>query len=691
MRKNVLRVTCCVLCVWFILETVVPVSADGPIIPSYTIDSDGRRVPAPAGYIYTETVSGEELACGAFSSPQDLFLDPATGNLLVADTGNNRIVVLNDAGEFLFEVGGAEAGLNAPEGVFVDAEGNLWIADTANGRVAMFAPDGTFKAEYHKPASDFLADFDFKPSKLVVDQRGFIYAAAGSEDNLGVVVMDGTERFRGFFGRTRIKFNLARVLARLLASKAQRRRMQRVRPAPLRNMYLDAWGFIYAVSPVLPRDQIQRLNSIGENVYGEVGTRTGAGHLWDKLLGKEGITFGETEVKWRWDGPRNMNVPFTLYAMFMDVAVDELGIVSVIDGQKNLIYQYDQAGNLLAIFGGTGLSEGAFAQPVSIVAGTEGHLYVLDAGRDSIQIFRPTALMRLIHQASHEYFDGKYDEAAALWGQIAQYNTNFALAHSGLGKALMRQERFAEAMQEYRYAENKYGYSDAFREYRYVWMRSHFNLLGLGLIALLAVAILGGHALSRGLRRLVMALRHLREHSALWAVPVLLLLAIVVRVVGLAALSFHYRVQRPEETRLLFEGGKALLPWVTWCIAALAVGEVFYGEGTFRRIVISSAWALWPFIVLTLPINLMTHLITLDEKALWNVGQAVIWALVAWQFLQQIKTEHSFETRQAIVVMVLTLLGMLMIWVLVGLVYALTSEIVRFVRQILLEIYVRRY
>jgi hypothetical protein len=42
-------------------------------------------------------------------------------------------------------------------------------------------------------------------------------------------------------------------------------------------------------------------------------------------------------------------------------------------------------------------------------------------------------------------------------------------------------------------------------------------------------------------------------------------------------------------------------------------------------------------------------------------------------------------------VMLLTLLGMLIIWVLLGLVYALTGEIVQFVRQIALELYVRQY
>jgi len=260
-----------------------------------------------------------------------------------------------------------------------------------------------------------------------------------------------------------------------------------------------------------------------------------------------------------------------------------------------------------------------------------------------------------------------------------------------LGKALMRQEQFLEAMQEYRYAEDQDGYSDAFREYRYVWMRSRFNLLGLGVLALLVVTNVAGTPLLRGWRQLLATLRDVRQRSGLWAVPVLLLLAVVVRMVSLAAMSFHFRVQRPDETRLLLETSKILIPWITWCVSALAVGEVFYGEGTFRRIVISSAWALWPFIVLALPVNLITNLITLDEKALYHVGWIAIWTLMAWQLFQQVKTVHNFEAGQALAVMVLTLLGILIIWVLLGLVYALTGEIVRFIRQILLEIYVRRY
>ncbi|HUV88626.1 MAG TPA: YIP1 family protein [Anaerolineae bacterium] len=678
------------LVLWLLVSELVPALADGPLIPGYTI-RDGQRVPAPASYVQAGTITGEGQPCGPFVAPRDLHRDPATGHLLVVDTGNNRIIVLDSSGQYLYEIGGQEVELNAPEGVFVDVEGNLWVADTGNERIVQLAPAGTLLAEYHKPESDLLEEYGFKPTRIVLDKRGFIYTVVGSEGNLGIVVMDTSERFRGFFGRTRIKFNLGRVLARMFASKAQRRRMLRVRPAPMGNIHIDELGFIYAVSPVLAKDQIQRLNSVGENVYGEIGTRIGAGRLWEKLRGEEGLAFGEAETRWRWDEARQMNMPFSLGSVFVDVAVDDLGVVSALDQQRNLIYQYDQAGNLLAIFGGQGLWEGGFAQPVSIVADDKGTLYVLDAGRGDIQIFHPTEITRLIHEASGKYFDGKYEEAAVLWQEIAERDTNFALAHSGLGKALMRQERFLEAMQEYRYAENKDGYSAAFREYRYVWMRQNFNWLGLGLLVLLAGTAVAVNRLGGGFRQLLARVRDLREHGDLWAVPVLLLLAVLARMGGLVAQSFHFQAQRPEETRLVFEAGKVMIPWVTWCVSAVAVAEIFYGEGTFRQVLKSSAWALWPYILLTVPLSLMTHAITRDEKALYYVAQYLIWALVLWNFFQQIRTLHNFETGKAIGVLLLTLLGMLVIWLLVGLVYALTGEIVRFVQQIALEIYVRQY
>lgn len=673
-----------------VLGAFRPAAADGPLVPGYTLQ-DGRQIPAPTGYIQDGAITGEGQTSGTFNMPSDLFRDPKTGNLLVADTGNNRVVILDANGSYKMEIGGEQAALSGPEGVFVDEVGDIWVADRGNKRIAVFNPDGTLKEEHRKPESSFLDEMDFSPSKIVVDKRGFVYVVTGSENNLGVLVVDSTERFRGFFGRTKIPFNLGRVIGRFLATETQRKRMLRQQPAPLGNLHIDEHGFIYAVSPILRRDQIQRLNSVGTNVYGEVGTRTGAGKLWEKLKGTEGIVFGETEVRWAWNDNMRMSVPQSHMPQFQDVAVDDLGIVSVIDGRTSRIYQYDQAGNLLTIFGGIGSSEGFFVKPASIVAGDTGIIYVLDQGRGNVQVFRPTELTRMIHQASYEYFNGDYDRAAALWTEIAQRNTNFSLAHSGLGKALMGQKRYDEAMQEYYYAENKTGYSVAFREFRYVWMRQNFTWLGLGVLGLVAVSTGLGRRSKIGIGRAVRWVREMQERAGLKAVPVLLALTVLAWMISQSVLSFHFTTRRPDQIRLIFETGKILIPWLTWCLSAFGVGEIFFGEGTLRRVVIGSAWALWPMIVLAVPVNLITNFITLDEKTIYQVLWWVIWLLMAWEFLQVIRNAHNFEFGQAVLVTLLSLVGIVAIWVLSGLIYALTAEIFRFIGQLILEVYVRLY
>jgi DNA-binding beta-propeller fold protein YncE len=689
--SNGLRVSIIVLIISSLFISVFePASADGPEIPGYTIQ-DGKRVPAPTGYVQMAVFSGDEQSSGSFSAPQDIFLDLQTGNLLVADTGNNRVVVLDPQGKVKFVIGGEQAGLVAPEGVFVDQNGDIWVADTGNQRVAVFSPEGVFKREHKKPDSSYLTEVAFTPSKLAVDKRGFIYIVTGSKNDLGVLVIDGSDRFRGYFGRTKVKFNIRRLIARVVATKAQRKRMLTVQPAPLGNLFLDPQGFIYAVSPVLTLDQIQRLNSVGTNVYGDIGTRTGAGKLWEKLLGKEGIFFGESETIWGWNDAMRMSVPERKNPQFLDIAVDELGIVSVIDERNAQIYQFDPAGNMLTTFGGSGSSEGFFQRPVSITAGKDGLLYILDSGRNNIQVFRPTELTRKIHEASYEYFTGSYEKAAQIWNEVSQRNTNFSLAHSGLGKALMSQKRYAEAMREYYYAENQTDYSTAFGEIRYLWMRKNFAWLGIGFIGLAATGAIAWRKNQSGRSALMGKIQELRERLGLKAVPILLILTILSWMVSLSVVSFQYRTRRPEEISLLIESIKIIIPWISWCVSASMVGEIFFGEGTFRKIIIASAWALWPLILLPVPVNLLTNIMTRDEKSLYDVAWAIIWGLTFLQFLLVIKNTHNFEWGQSISVMLLTLVGIIALWVLAGLIYALTAEIFRFFRDLLLEVYVRLY
>jgi tripartite motif-containing protein 71 len=75
---------------------------------------------------------------GGFQNPTGLAVD-ASGNLYVADTGNNRVMVLDAAGNYVIAFSqpndGYSGTFNAPRGVAVEPDGDLVVADTGNRRV----------------------------------------------------------------------------------------------------------------------------------------------------------------------------------------------------------------------------------------------------------------------------------------------------------------------------------------------------------------------------------------------------------------------------------------------------------------------------------------------------------------------------------------------------------------------------
>lgn len=90
------------------------------------------------------------LGDGQFNEPWGVAVDQA-GQIYVSDTWNGRVQVFDSEGRFLRkwgvfnttngELGDANA-LFGPRGIAVDNEGNVLVADTGNKRIIKFAPDG---------------------------------------------------------------------------------------------------------------------------------------------------------------------------------------------------------------------------------------------------------------------------------------------------------------------------------------------------------------------------------------------------------------------------------------------------------------------------------------------------------------------------------------------------------------------
>lgn len=85
---------------------------------------------------------GGEFASGAFTRPTAIAVDDVTGDVLVVDSGSDRVQVFagGSAGTLLTEFGSGE--LSSPYGIAVDqSNGDVYVSDAGNNRVVRYATD----------------------------------------------------------------------------------------------------------------------------------------------------------------------------------------------------------------------------------------------------------------------------------------------------------------------------------------------------------------------------------------------------------------------------------------------------------------------------------------------------------------------------------------------------------------------
>lgn len=118
-----------------------------------------------------------------FNNPAGLAID-ASGNIYVADRGNNAIRKITSAGVVTtlagFKTGGyvnatgTAAGFDTPNGVAVDAAGNVYVADQGNSAIRKITTAGVVTTIAGGPAQATLLNF---PSALALDSQGNIFIA----------------------------------------------------------------------------------------------------------------------------------------------------------------------------------------------------------------------------------------------------------------------------------------------------------------------------------------------------------------------------------------------------------------------------------------------------------------------------------------------------------------------------------
>ncbi|WNS43431.1 hypothetical protein [Paenibacillus sp. MMS20-IR301] len=461
-RHRVKKTLLGVLLVTLILPLLLPpgqAAADAPY-KGYTWSQRGSEVRSINGYLYDSSIDPGDTEAGVLKNPESLYIGE-DDSLYIVDTGNSRILHMDQNGGLIKIIGDAEGSgkLLEPKGVYVKADGTVYVADTKNQRIAVFTPDGKFEKEFLKPESTLLgANFSYSPSKLIVDKRDYMYVVSDGNTQ-GLMQIDSGGKFKGFYGANHVGFSWTRLLIKLVATKDQQSQLATVRPSEFSNVDLDQEGFIYSTTLGEETNQIKRLSPVGVDTLN---------------IGKH--RYGNYYT----DGPFSM-------ASFMGISIDANGFITALDLQSSRIFQYDKLGNLLFSFGGTGEQNGLFVTPSAVDQTSDGMIYVVDKGRGRVDRFRTTPFADLVHKASLLYVDGRYDEAETLWHEVLRLNANYDMAYLAIGKALYKAEKYKEAMGYFKLGSSKFDYSSSFREYRKLYIREHFTLFFTGAIVLLLV------------------------------------------------------------------------------------------------------------------------------------------------------------------------------------------------------------
>lgn len=433
---------------------------------TYNFDYREYTLRTPAAYLPDKIISGTSLNIEAFSNPQDLCLDKE-GNVYIADTGNQRIVVLNSEMDQIikiissFENQGNMDTFNAPYGVCVSEKNLLYIADSENKRIVVLDKNDQLVQIIDNPTSEILEEgYVFTPLKITVDYADRVYCIAKGMFE-GIMMFEDNGNFTGFFGTIKVKITLWEKIWKRLSTKEQRSKQVLYIPTEFTGVDVDPGGFVYASNIDTEGTQaVRRLNPKGEDVIKKGKNENLGGDLFINGLSQ-------------YSGP----------SYIVDVVYRDNGIYSILDSRRGRIFTYDHEGNLLYIFGGLGTQAGTFTLPVAIES-IKDNIIVLDSYRGEIISFKASTYGSLINEAIGLRFDGNEKEAVGLWEQVIKIDENFELAYIGIGKAYLTAGDNKMAMKYLKKGMDRQYYSIAYKRYRNSILKDNLGYALTGAIVL---------------------------------------------------------------------------------------------------------------------------------------------------------------------------------------------------------------
>ncbi len=433
---------------------------------------------------YYEMKDGTKSYLFDAEHPENVTVEQIQASTILIDKSNKTIRAPFFAYDINPSVDGYETCvlLNSANGLFV-TEDYIYVADSGNARILGIRKDnyvvdkvyttpndeGTFYMFNY--AEDTTTKILYQPAKIVVDGSGRLYTIA-TNTYQGIIEYNQNGEFNRFLGKNLVS---KRSWWSFLLSEEQYAKLSLNLPSEFTNLTLDDRQLIYATAQPDPSattaaEMIKLINTSGKDVLKRNGYVTPDGDIKYASYVKPAI---EGSSK------------------FTAIDVNKDRIYSVADRTRGRIFTYDEEGNLLYVSGEKGDLESNIKNPVALryftVTDSTGknaleYVLLLDQGAGTIMIYETTQFGKLVNEATSLYLNNDIHGAKAKWEEVSKMNSNYELAYVGIGKSLLRNGDYNEAMINFELGHNAEYYSDAFKLYRNDLLKDNFGILMTGIV-----------------------------------------------------------------------------------------------------------------------------------------------------------------------------------------------------------------
>ncbi len=701
-RILVLSVILCIILACFAL----PVSAlTIDEYEAYTYSNEQKIIVSPETYSHVLTLN---FGMGGLPKNAEIAdIQVYKDQLFILEKSQGRIYVVNSDGT-VQNVIGNNLELNAPEGFFISQSGYIYIADTANKRIVKSDTKGKLLATVGEPdQKKTLSQVEFFPSKIVVDRGERCYVIVNNETN-GIYQLDMNGNFLGFFGSVPVIPSLKELFWRSLSTKEQLSRMLLFVPTEYSSMDIDGNGFIYTTVATNTDSEMQeyikskgsnsnlapirKLNPKNIDVLIRNGSMPPAGDLIEST---DKIDSGNA-------------------SRFVDISVQDTGIYCALDSTKNRIFIYDEAGNLLCVFGNNNEKNGGLKKPIS-VAWWNDRIAVADSENSCIKVYAPTDFAKLIYQAVDAEQVGNYEESSKYWNKILEKHPGNDLAYVGLGKKELRNGNYKAAMSWFKRANRTNEYSKAMKLYR--------NALGKKLLVIIVAVIIAAailiwigkrqyhkyrkthpgdkaeHPLWEGFKYGFYIMRHpfdgfwdmqFEQRGRLSSATLILGLTVLFNLIATFFNGYLVSGTHGADFNVLLQGVLSVVaPFGLWCVANWSVTSLMNGSGNFKYIYMYSCYSLTPLLISMPLLVVLSNIITQDEIALYTIIQSLFFIWLGFLLFVGTLVVHQYNGVMTVATILIIIVAIGIILFLALLCTAVVQQMTDFIGLLIEEINLR--